>query len=200
MTLILASASPRRAELLRSAGFSFEVRPANADETRHQGEAPDQYVRRVAEAKARAVVGESGDRLVLAADTTVVVDEHVLGKPADATDARRMLGLLSGRRHQVLTAVTLAHNGRTLTRVEATDVEFAALSDAEIDWYVESGEPFDKAGAYAVQGLASRFVVRIDGSHSNVVGLPVALVYRMLREAGVTTISDTPPGRGVPRR
>ena len=200
MTLLLASASPRRAELLEAAGFTFDVQPANADESLHDGETPEQYVRRVADAKAHAVLAGARDRVVLAADTTVVVDSHILGKPADASDAARMLRLLSGRRHQVLTAVTLARDARVLTRVEVTGVEFAPLSDEEIAWYVASGEPFDKAGAYAVQGLASRFVLRIDGSHSNVVGLPVALVYTMLREIGVRAISDTPRDRVVPGR
>jgi septum formation protein len=187
MTLLLASASPRRAELLRAAGFAFDVQPAHADESVHPAEAPEAYVRRVAEAKARAVLAGAGDRPVLAADTTVVVGDEILGKPADPADAARMLRLLSGRRHQVLTAVTLARADRVRTEVAASDVEFAALSDEEIAWYVASREPFDKAGAYAVQGLASRFVLRIDGSHSNVVGLPVALVYAMLREFGITT-------------
>jgi septum formation protein len=182
MTLLLASASPRRAELLRAAGFEFDVQPAHVDESIHAGETPEQYVRRVADAKARAVLDDAGNRVVLAADTTVVVDDHILGKPLDGADASRMLRLLSGRRHQVLTAVTVARDVRVRTRVAVTDVEFAPLSDDEIAWYIASGEPFDKAGAYAVQGLASRFVVRIEGSHSNVVGLPVAFVYAMLRE------------------
>jgi septum formation protein len=186
MTLLLASASPRRAELLRAAGFAFDVRPAHADESVHPGESPDAYVRRVAEAKAGAVLAASPGRLVLAADTTVVIDAEILAKPEDEADATRMLRRLSGRRHQVLTAVTLARDGRLMTRVAETHVEFAALTEHEIAWYVASREPFDKAGAYAVQGLASRFVLRIDGSHSNVVGLPVALVYAMLRELGVT--------------
>jgi septum formation protein len=187
MTLLLASASPRRAELLRAAGFGFEVQPADVDESVHPGELPETYVRRVANAKATAVLAGAVDRLVLAADTTVVAGDEILGKPADEGDAVRMLRLLSGRRHQVLTAVTLARADRVLTRLAATDVDFAALSDDEIAWYVATREPFDKAGAYAVQGLASRFVLRINGSHSNVVGLPVALVYAMLREMGVTT-------------
>ena len=182
--IVLASASPRRAELLRAAGFEFHVQPAHVDESVHIDETPEQYVRRVADAKARAVLAAADDRVVLAADTIVVIDGHILGKPVDETDASRMLRLLSGRLHQVLTAVTLVRNGRTLTRLATTDVEFAPLSDQEIAWYVATGEPFDKAGAYAVQGLAARFVARIDGSYSNVVGLPVALVYAMLRELG----------------
>lgn len=182
MRVLLASASPRRAELLRAAGFEFDVQPANADESVHPGETPDSYVRRVAEAKARAVLPFADNRVVLAADTTVVVDSHMLAKPENDADAARMLRLLSGRRHEVLTGVTLATPKRMLTRVDTTIVEFAALSDEDIAWYVASGEPIDKAGAYGVQGLASRFVTRIEGSYSNVVGLPVALVSTLLTE------------------
>ena len=186
MRLLLASASPRRAELLRAAGIDFDVMPAHVDETRHAGESPEQYVRRGADAKACGVLARSHGRPVLAADTVVVVDGEVLGKPADAQDARRMLRLLSGKRHQVLTAVSVSLGGPddvcpSASAVEWTTVEFAALSEAEIAEYVESGEPMDKAGAYAIQGRASRFVVRIEGSYSNVVGLPVALVYNLLK-------------------
>ena len=183
--IVLASASPRRAELLRAAGFEFDVIVANVDESIEHGETAPAYALRVAEAKARAVVAQAAGRPVLAADTVVVVDEHILGKPHDAADAHRMLGLLSGRRHEVLTAVVLVpgQGGTRQSRVESTTVEFAPLSLDEIAWYVASGEPMDKAGAYAVQGLASRFVTRIEGSYSNVVGLPVARVYGLLKEA-----------------
>jgi septum formation protein len=198
--LILASASPRRAELLRQAGIDFVVMPADVDETVAADEVPEDYVRRVSEAKARAVAARAPGSRVLGADTTVVVSGEIFGKPCDADDARRMLRALSDRTHEVLTAVTLA--GPALsgvegpapgavegpgippvleTRVAVTSVEFAPMSDAEIDWYVSTGEPMDKAGAYAIQGLASRFVTRITGSYSNVVGLPVALVYGLLR-------------------
>lgn len=200
MRLLLASASPRRAELLRAAGFDFDIQPAHADESIHPGEVPEDYVCRVANAKARAVLPSAGERAVLAADTTVVVDHHILGKPDDNADAARMLRLLSGRRHEVITAVTIATAQKTLTRVETTAVEFAMLSEDEIAWYVGSGEPADKAGAYAVQGLASRFVTRIEGSYSNVVGLPLALVYQMLLEIGIRATSDTPRGSSAPRR
>jgi septum formation protein len=183
--LLLASASPRRAELLRAAGFAFDIQPANADETVHPGETAAGYVRRVAEAKASTVLPRAGDRLVLAADTTVVVDGSIFGKPVDGADAVRMLRALGNRRHSVLTAVTLAARARVITRVETTEVEFAPLSEREIEWYVASGEPMDRAGAYAVQGLASRFVTRVEGSYSNVVGLPVALVYDMLKEFSI---------------
>lgn len=161
---------------------------ADVDESSHQGEAPDTYVRRVAEAKARAVAARHRERLVLAADTTVVIHDMMLGKPVDDTDAKRMLCLLSGRTHEVLTAVAVSREGmsRPLVEVERTKVEFAPLTEFEIDWYVATGEPRDKAGAYAIQGYASRFVARIDGSYSNVVGLPIALVYEMLK--GVTTL------------
>jgi septum formation protein len=179
--LVLASASPRRAELLRAAGIDFDVQPANIDEAIISGESPADYVSRLAEGKARAVHELDGSRTVLAADTAVVVDGHILGKPLDEGDAGRMLGMLSGRTHEVLTAVSIFHPGLIVnTQVEATVVEFAALSESDISWYVSSGEPMDKAGAYAVQGLASRFVTRIEGSYSNVVGLPIALVYQML--------------------
>jgi len=179
--IVLASASPRRAELLRAAGIDFDVQPANVDETIATGESPNEYVSRLAEGKARLVYEQDARRTVLAADTAVVVDAHILGKPLDETDASRMLRMLSGRTHEVLTAVSIFHPGQIVdTRVDATTVEFAPLSDADINWYVSSGEPMDKAGAYAVQGLASRFITRIEGSYSNVVGLPIALVYQML--------------------
>jgi septum formation protein len=179
--IVLASASPRRAELLRAAGIDFDVQPANVDETLAAGEPPSEYVSRLAEAKARLVYERDVRRIVLAADTAVVVDEHVLGKPQDDADAARMLRMLSGRSHQVLTAVSVFHPGQIVdTRIDTTTVEFASLSDVDIAWYVSSGEPMDKAGAYAIQGLASRFVTRIDGSYSNVVGLPVALVFQMV--------------------
>jgi len=180
---ILASASPRRAELLRAAGFEFQVVVANVDESVLPGEAPEGYARRVADAKADAVARQRHGRTVLAADTVVVVDAHILGKPADAEDARRMLRLLGGRAHDVLTAVSLVPSaGPRVGVVERSVVVFAPLTENEITWYVDTGEPLDKAGAYAIQGLASRFVTRIEGSYSNVVGLPIAPVYQMLRQ------------------
>lgn len=180
--VVLASASPRRAGLLRAAGIEFDVAPAHVDETVHEAESPERYVRRVAEDKARAVHRTSPGRVILAADTTVVVDAHILGKPDDAEDARRMLRLLSGRSHEVLTGVTIiGGGGDARTHVDRTAVDVLPLTPLEIDWYVESGEPMGKAGAYAIQGLASRFIRGIRGSYSNVVGLPVALVYELLR-------------------
>jgi septum formation protein len=186
MRLILASASPRRAELLRAAGIDCDSRPADVDESLHDGESPEQYVRRVANAKACGVLARSHGRPVVAADTVVVVDGHILGKPVDAADATRMLKMLSGARHEVLTAVSISRGGPgdecpAASAVERTTVEFAPISETEIAEYVASGEPLDKAGAYAIQGRASRFVTRIEGSYSNVVGLPVALVYNLLK-------------------
>ena len=186
MSLILASASPRRYELLQAAGYEFVVRVADVDEAVRAGESPDSYVRRVAIAKARAV-GPRPDEFVLAADTTVVVDGVILGKPSDGADAVRMLTLLAGRAHEVLTGVCLLRPAGVDVRVAATRVEFLPMSADEIAWYVASGEPADKAGAYGIQGRAARFVSRIDGSYSNVVGLPVAVVHEMLVRAGWRT-------------
>ena len=205
MQLVLASASPRRAELLRTAGFSFDVRPADVDETPRPAEAPATYALRVARDKVRAAAGRNpgprtpepefdADVWILAADTVVVVDGHMLGKPADHSDARRMLSLLSGVVHEVMTAVVVRHREVETSEVVSTRVRFAALSPAEIDWYVASGEPDGKAGAYAIQGLGSRFVDRIEGSWSNVVGLPVATVYRMLG-GGACYAHVNPAGR-----
>lgn len=179
--MVLASRSPRRAELLTAAGIEFTVRAADVDETPLDGEAPRDYVLRVAEEKARAVEA-SGDEVVLAADTTVVLGNEIMGKPADAADAAQMLRALAGKRHEVITAICLRRGDRVETDIASTSVWFAPLSDAEIEAYVASGEPMDKAGAYGIQGLASKFIDRIDGPYSNVVGLPVALTYRRLRE------------------
>ena len=179
--LILASASPRRAELLRNAGIAFEVDPANIHEEPLAGEKPIDYAKRLARDKARvAAVRHPGD-VVLAADTVVVVDDHLLEKPADASAAFRMLRLLSGRTHQVITGVCLLATGFECTEAEATQVTFVPMSDEEIENYVASGEPMDKAGAYGIQGIASRWVERVEGDYFNVVGLPVARVYRMLK-------------------
>ena len=184
MHLILASASPRRAELLRSSGFDFDVEAANVDETPLAGEPPAAYTQRVAREKAQHVAASHAgeDVIVLGADTEVVLGRRILGKPADEDDARRMLRTLAGHVHEVLTAVVLLGNGREAAEVVTTRVWFTPMTAAEIDWYVASGEPMDKAGAYGIQGLGARFVERIDGSWSNVVGLPVAVVHRLLRE------------------
>jgi septum formation protein len=181
--LVLASASPRRAEILRNIGWPFDAVAANADESRQAGEDAPTYVKRVARLKAEAVARLSPGMTVVGADTVVVVDAEILGKPRDPEDAHRMLRRLQGRRHEVLTGLVV-FNGRAMEPMVAhqvTEVEFAAMSEEEIDWYVASGEPMDKAGAYAIQGLGARFVVGIKGEHSNVVGLPVRLLYELTR-------------------
>jgi septum formation protein len=180
--MILASASPRRRELLAAAGFTFAVEPMDVDETTRPGEEPAVYVERVARAKAEAAAARHPDRTIVAADTVVVVDGLILGKPRDTADAARMLVVLSGRSHDVLTALVVVARGRVDARVERTVVWFTTLSEEEVRWYVASGEPMDKAGGYAIQGRASRFIPRIEGSYSNVVGLPVATLETMIRE------------------
>jgi len=181
MRLVLASASPRRKEILAAAGFAFDVRPAHLNEERLPGENPEDFARRLAKEKAEAVAALP-DETVLGADTVVVVDREVLGKPADEADAARMLKLLSGRQHQVITGICLRAGKRCVVDAATTQVCFRRLTGEEIAAYVSSGEPIGKAGGYAIQGLASRFIERIEGCYFNVVGLPVALVYRHLRE------------------
>jgi septum formation protein len=180
--LILASQSPRRAEILRQAGIPFTVRATEIDETPLEAEPPGPYVRRLAHAKALAIEA-SPDETVLAADTTVVSHGELLAKPRDEADARHMLLMLSGRQHEVLTGICLRRGTQVITDHASTTVWFAPLLPEEIEQYVASGEPMDKAGAYAIQGLASKFIQRIDGDYFNVMGLPVALVYRHLRES-----------------
>jgi septum formation protein len=182
--LILASASPRRQELLRSAGIEFVVQPANVVEDVVPGESPEACAQRLATAKARAVFNQHATNQVLGADTIVVIGTEILGKPADAEDAARMLRLLSGREHRVITGVCLLTPGqppREDVRYEITRVTMTILTDQEIADYIAHGEPMDKAGAYAIQGLASRWIPRIEGCYFNVVGLPIPLVYSMLR-------------------
>jgi septum formation protein len=170
--------------LLTAAGIPFVVRVADIDETPRPSESPREYVLRLAEEKARAVPADAHE-FVLTADTTVVLDGRILGKPADIADAARMLSELSGNRHHVITGVCLMRAGRRLAHAAAsTAVWFDPMTDDEIAEYAASEEPMDKAGAYAIQGTASRWISRIDGSYSNVVGLPVALVYRLLIESG----------------
>ncbi len=178
--LILASASPRRTEILRSAGLEFRVQPGTVEEQPHFGEEPLKYVRRLARDKALAASAAETD-IVLAADTVVVVDGAILEKPADHEDAARMLRLLSGRDHEVITGICLRRGSGLIVEAESTRVFFTPLSEREVLDYVASGEPMDKAGAYAIQGLASKFVERVEGCYFNVVGLPVALVYRQLK-------------------
>jgi septum formation protein len=177
--LVLASQSPRRAEILRQSGIPFVVRTAPVDETPLAGERPEDCVRRLAALKALAVAC-AADEVVLGADTTVVVDGEMLGKPNGAAEARRMLAALSGRRHEVITGVCLRRSTETIRDWASTSVWFAPMSAHEILDYVASREPMDKAGAYAIQGLAAKFIERIEGCYFNVVGLPVALVYRHL--------------------
>jgi septum formation protein len=183
--LVLASASPRRQELLRNAGIIFEVQPADIPEDALPGEAAKECAERLAREKALAVARQRPQDCVLGADTVVVVDGEVLGKPSDAADAARMLRRLSGREHLVITGVCLVVSGQSSVASETTSVTMSEISEKEITDYVASGEPMDKAGAYAIQGIASRWIPRIEGDYSNVVGLPVALVWRMLLQAGV---------------
>jgi septum formation protein len=181
LKLVLASRSPRRSELLKAAGFEFTVRVEDVDETPRDGEDPFVYAVGLAIDKAYAVPVHDGE-IVLAADTIVVLGKEIMGKPKDAADATRMLRALAGQKHEVITAICLRYGADEVeTDVAQTHVWFIPLSDAEIADYVASGEPMDKAGAYGIQGLASKFVDRIEGSYSNVVGLPMSLVYRDLK-------------------
>jgi septum formation protein len=180
--LWLASGSPRRAEILRAVGWPFEAMPMDVDEKLLAGESALAMVERLALEKAQAAVRACSQGLVLGADTTVVVDSEILAKPEDEQDAGRMLRLLSGRWHDVLTGVALVRAGNdnaSLVAHERTQVRFSVMSDEEIEWYVQSGEPVDKAGAYAVQGRAALFIEEIRGDYWNIVGLPIQLVYRL---------------------
>jgi septum formation protein len=180
--LVLASKSPRRAEILRSVGWEFEAIAADVDETRYDSEDAVSYVKRLAQTKAETVAGKLRGGLVLGADTVVVIDEEILGQPGDDEDARRMLRLLSGRWHTVLTGVALVRSGQTphaLVEYETSRVRFSETSIDEIDWYVSTGEPTGKAGAYAIQGKGALFIEEIRGDYFNVVGLPVRLVYEL---------------------
>jgi septum formation protein len=185
--LVLASASPRRQELLRNAGIPFVVQPTDVPEIPREGEAPRPCAERLAREKAMDVFRQRPSDLILGADTIVVVDAQILGKPRDASDAARMLRLLSGQSHRVITGVCLAGPQPRAEdiRSEITLVTMNDLSDDDIRSYILTGEPMDKAGAYAIQGIASRWISRIEGDYFNVVGLPVSLVYKMLRERGL---------------
>ena len=184
--LILASASPRRAEILQAVGWTFEKQSADIDETELPDEKPEDYVQRLAREKASAIAEKFPDRLVLGADTTVVIENQIIGKPLGFDDARRMLKMLSGNWHEVLTGVALVEmtNGNLDAKVdfERTRVKFAEMNDAEIEFLVQNGSPLDKAGAYAVQAQAALFIERIEGDYWNVVGLPVNLIYRLMRD------------------
>jgi septum formation protein len=192
--IVLASASPRRGELLRQAGVACEVRPVDLDESVRPGESPEAYVRRLAEAKARAAWARrpaGTSEPVLAADTTVVLDGRVYGKPADEAEAREMLGRLAGRTHEVHTAVAVVHAGGEDSRVCTSRVTMRAIAPDELDWYCASDEPYDKAGGYAIQGRAAVFVSRLDGSYSGVMGLPLCETWELLR--AVPGLSDGAP-------
>jgi septum formation protein len=196
--LILASSSPRRRELLAQVGYKFEVRPAQINEDPRDGENPIAYVTRLAREKAEAVFREltaaspkSGKKpAVLGADTTVTLDNMIVGKPQDAADAARMLRMLSGRTHRVITGVALVTEESTEVAAEATGVQFLTLSDEEIAAYVATGEPMDKAGAYGIQGHAARWIPRIQGCYFNVMGLPLALVCTLLEVRRIPLHSD----------
>ena len=191
MKFILASASPRRRELLASIGLDFEVRPSNVPEVREEGEAPEEYVARLSRDKAHALATQYDSEWVIAADTTVLYGDELLEKPVDAQDAARMLGTIAGQTHIVYTGVTLqnASRGHRDTRVAESEVRMLPLSPADIEWYVRTGEPLDKAGAYAVQGIGAMFIESIHGSYTNVVGLPLATLFQMLRRAGIDPLA-----------
>jgi septum formation protein len=183
--IVLASGSPRRRELLEQLGLVFEIRAADIDESVRDGEPPLDYVQRLSIEKAAAVPVLPGT-LVIAADTTVDVDGAILGKPADDDEALAMLAVISGRRHQVHTGVTLRLDDRSVTAAVSTFVDIAPIDEATMAWYVATGEPFDKAGGYAIQGAGGAFVAAVDGSVSNVIGLPLVTVVQLARSLGVT--------------
>jgi septum formation protein len=189
MKLILASASPRRAEILAAAGIQFEVHPAYVDESSLSGETPTQMVQRLARVKAEFIPRQHAHEkvaVILGADTTVVLDGQILGKPTDSADARAMLHKLRGREHHVITGIHLIRisDGACQSGIETTRVWFSPMTDQEVDAYVSTGEPLGKAGAYAIQGLAARYIPRIEGCYFNVVGLPISRVWHALTELG----------------
>jgi septum formation protein len=188
---ILASSSPRRRELLASIGLAFDVIPSHVPEVHQRGEAPEEYVGRLSRDKASAIAAEHPDRWVIAADTTVLFGDTLLEKPVDTEDAVRMLHVIAGQTHTVYTGITLQHVGRGYheTRVSESEVRMLPLSEDEVRWYVATGEPMDKAGAYAVQGIGSMFIESVHGSFTNVVGLPLATLYQMLRRAGIDPLN-----------
>lgn len=180
--LILASGSPRRAEILTSVGWPFQVRIPDVDETENAGESPDEYVIRLAEEKAATIANAFQESLILAADTTVVIEDQILGKPRDREDAVRMISTLSGATHQVLTGIAILKNGTCRTGLQKTSVRFRKMTDNEVDFLVDKGDPYDKAGGYAVQAQAALFIEGIEGDYWNVVGLPINLVYTLVNE------------------
>ena len=189
---ILASSSPRRRELLASIGLAFDVIPSAVPEERQPDETPEEYVARLSRQKAAAVAEKNRDRWIIAADTTVVIGDEVLEKPRDANDARRMLATIAGKTHVVYTGVTLKclDRGYVETHVATTEVRMLPLTPRDIEWYVDTGEPMDKAGAYAAQGMGGMFIDSIHGSFTNVVGLPLALLVQMLRHAGLEPLQS----------
>ena len=193
MKFILASSSPRRRELLQSIGLEFEVIPSHVPEVHQEGEAPEEYVARLSRDKAAALAKAHPSRWVIAADTTVLLGDQLLEKPVDAADAARMLATIAGHTHIVYTGVTLENAERDYreTRVAESEVRMLPLSAQEIEWYVRTGEPLDKAGAYAVQGIGAMFIESIHGSYTNVVGLPLATLFQMLRRAGIDPLVNT---------
>ena len=193
---VLASSSPRRRELLKSIGLEFDVVPSHIPEQQTESETPEEYVARLSREKARAIAEKHPDRWVIAADTTVVLGDQVLEKPADDADAKRMLSAISGDTHVVFTGVTLRRIEPAYadTHVTATEVRMLPMTAHDIDWYVATGEPRDKAGAYAAQGLGGMFIDSIHGSFTNVVGLPLASLFQMLRKAGIDPLYNRPNG------
>jgi len=182
--LVLASGSPRRSEIMNSVGWEFIKDVPDIDESEREGETPEAYVQRLAKEKAEAVAARHPGEIVLAADTTVVIDNQIIGKPTDLDDARRMLQKLSGNWHEVLTGIAVSRDGTVEEGLQSTRVKFASMSHDEIDFLVEKGDPLDKAGAYAVQAQAALYIEGIEGDYWNVVGLPVSLVYELVRRGG----------------
>jgi septum formation protein len=182
--LILASGSPRRAEIMKSVGWDFEKDVPDVDESVIDGESPEDYVVRLAKTKADVIAKRHTGEMVLGADTTVVIEDQIIGKPLDIDDARRMLEMLSGNWHEVLTGVAVVNNGGTNTGLQRTRVKFAEMNANEINFLVELGDPLDKAGAYAVQAQAALFIEGIEGDYWNVVGLPISLVYDLMKAVG----------------
>lgn len=180
--LLLASSSPRRSEILRLVGWNFEIGAVDVDESLLTGESAPAYVERLAAAKAAAAADRYVHRPILAADTTVVIDEQILAKPENAEDAERMLRMVAGGWHEVFTAIALVTEGETKVACERTEVKFAPMTADEISWYVSTGEPMDKAGAYAIQGRGARFVEAIKGDYFNVMGLPIRLLYELFQK------------------
>ena len=180
--IVLASGSPRRSEILNSVGWDFEKRVPDVDESVVEGESAAEYVRRLAVRKASTIASELSGRIVLGADTTVVVDEEIIGKPSDSDEAHAMISRLSGRRHEVMTGVALVRNQRVLSDVVITSVNFSEMVSEEVSFLVDYGEPYDKAGGYAVQAQAALFIKGIDGDYWNVVGLPISRVYELYQQ------------------